>query len=240
MAFKLKIFLLCPFILLMLASNSRGQLSLAGKVFLEGPYNELTNQMNYDLKADTLYESGFFVPRVPLAAYNAVDVVKVYLRKSDAITVVDSARAWISSDGKLYKFETYTSEILIFYKAPSGNYFVEVRHRNHLPIMSSTAISLTSVSVTSVDLTNINNVYGKSAIALSSDKCAMIGGNAFEDGMNEINASDLYKVSKDSDNLKTGYLNTDVDLNGVVNGIDRQFTLHHNMKLYYSKIPKGK
>ncbi|HEX8547140.1 MAG TPA: hypothetical protein VF691_09280 [Cytophagaceae bacterium] len=231
--------------LFFISTNTYSQrIKITGKVFLEGPFDESKSAMVANLKMDSLVANGL-VPGAPInlavpttitRGYNAVDAVKLCLLRGD-YSRYDSVYAWLAEDGFLYDIYTGTSKTIAFNSAPEGNYYLEIRHRNHLAIMYTTFLSLKFTTTLFFDFTNISNIYRNGAIMVNANSCAMIGGNASGDQKGEVNASDLYEVSKDGDNLRTGYLLTDVDMNGVVNALDRQLTLEHNLKLYNSKVP---
>ena len=214
------------------------------KIFLEGPFDESTGRMVARLRLDSLVSTG----RIPQATvflpapsqsthnYNAVDAVRLFLVRSD-LRRVDSVSAWVAEDGNLYEVNTGLTKTIGFTNAPEGSYYLEVKHRNHLAVMYATVASFRASGTINFDFTKLSNIYKQGAIMVGPTTCAMIAGNAVSDGLGEVNAKDLYEVSKDSDNLKQGYLQTDVDLSGVVNALDRQLTLENNLKLYHSKVP---
>jgi hypothetical protein len=98
-----------------------------------------------------------------------------------------------------------------------GNYRVVVRHRNHLSVMTASALSLTS-SATLYDFsTSQSKAYGTTPMAsLSVGVFGMIAGDA--------NASDL--VSASDANSVFGVLNattyslSDVNMTGIVTATD--------------------
>ncbi len=72
---------------------------------------------------------------------NIVDWVLVELRnKNNAATVVASCAALLKHDGQVVSHTDGTSAVR--FQVPSDDYYVAVRHRNHLGAMTKTAISL--------------------------------------------------------------------------------------------------
>jgi len=72
-----------------------------------------------------------------------VDWVFVELRSpSSSSTVVDSRAALIQRDGDIVELDGVSP--MVFSKASPGNYYVAVRHRNHLGAMTATAIPLSA------------------------------------------------------------------------------------------------
>jgi hypothetical protein len=81
-----------------------------------------------------------------------VDWVFVELRSSaNPATIIDSRAALLQRDGDIVDVDGVSS--LTFAQALSGNYYVAVRHRNHLGVMSQTALPL-STTATVVDFRN--------------------------------------------------------------------------------------
>jgi hypothetical protein len=93
----------------------------------------------------------------------------------------------------------------------SDDYYVSINHRNHLPIVTNTALSL-SGTVTNIDLTVSANVRGGADFMhdLGDGKHATFGGDINGDG--QINTADLI-LGFASIGLP-GYLTLDLDLNG--------------------------
>lgn len=85
---------------------------------------------------------------------SAVDWVFVELRDpNDATSVVATRAGLVQRDGDVVDIDGVSP--LFFSQSVAGNYFVAVRHRNHLGTMTKTAIPL-AVTGTLVDFTDIN------------------------------------------------------------------------------------
>lgn len=143
---------------------------LNARVFLGGPFNTATTLMGDGLRSLSLipalepYTANGFVqhgrgggeqvtPAV-LAATGSnaiVDWVFVELRSSSVPTTVLSTRcALVQRDGDVV--DTDGSSALALSGLP-GNYFVAIRHRNHLPVMTLNAVALSTTAVP-VNFTN--------------------------------------------------------------------------------------
>ena len=116
-----------------------------------------------------------------------VDWVFVELRDADDSTiVVDSRSALLQRDGDIVEVDG-TSPIT-FNTFVSADYFVSVRHRNHLGVMSQTALPLTSV-VSTIDFrlpttptyVLANSPIHQSQVDVAQGK-ALWAGNALYDG----------------------------------------------------------
>ncbi|MEE9431275.1 MAG: NosD domain-containing protein [Melioribacteraceae bacterium] len=109
------------------------------KVMLEGPYNSSAMNASLTLPTVSPYGDGKSVNSIPVVTSNeVVDWVMVELRdENDSSIILETQSAFILKDGTIV--DTDGSSPLSFIE-PNGNYFVSVKHRNHLGIMSGSAI----------------------------------------------------------------------------------------------------
>jgi hypothetical protein len=103
-----------------------------------------------------------------------------------------------------------------------GDYFVVVRHRDHLDLMTSSTVSLNQATSTLYDFTDAQSkAYGTAAMKMlitPTPIYGMVGGDAaIVYGI--VDSAD--RVAIWNDNADTGYLDTDVTLSGLVNASDR-------------------
>jgi hypothetical protein len=105
-----------------------------------------------------------------------------------------------------------------FFALPAAGYYIIVKHRNHLAVMSSVMVSISGITPL-YDFTDAQTkAYGTNAMV------NLVGGvygayTADTDGSGVVNATDRSNTWNDR-NL-SGYYGTDVDLSGVVNASDR-------------------
>jgi len=118
------------------------------KIYLEGPYNGTNNNMNaslnYDLMSDSPYPEDprqeVYIPNIP--GNKLVDWVLVQLRdKNNSSTIIESQSVFVQQDGTIVDVSS-TNIIPVHFSLPTGNYFISVKHRNHLSVMSATAVGL--------------------------------------------------------------------------------------------------
>ncbi len=163
-----------------------------------------------------------------------VDWVWLELRDAnDDTSILDSRSALLQRDGNVVDLDGTST---VSFAVSPGNYHIVVKHRNHLGIMTSNAISL-SRSSTVVDFTDASNqiTYGTDAqttFGLPNGVVAMWGGDANADGrLNYSGAlSDVpfirSQVFNDPDNSvfggppvasypSIGYYGTDVNMDNV-------------------------
>ncbi len=219
---------------------------LSAKVFLEGPFSG--GQMNDGLRASKYIPTKDPYPGLGLTHVNGeiegtnaatliksdvnnaiVDWVFVELRdNANPATRLYTRSALVQRDGDIVEMDGTSP--LHFSNAPVGNYYVAIRHRNHLGFRTNAAIAL-SGTTTSLNFTN-NSVatYGTNALKeVSTGVYAMFSGDANRDG--EVNAFDLNLFWK-LQNSNLGYNAPDFNLDGEVNAFDLNF----HWKLNNSRI----
>ncbi len=164
---------------------------------------------------------------------NIVDWVYVELRDStDNTQVVAGQSALLQRDGDVVGVDGNSN---LAFRVTPGDYYIVIKHRNHLGVMTLSTVSLTNVT-TLVDCTDVNNAitYGTDAqttFGMPSGVVAMWSGDTNGDGrLNYSGAvSDVpsirSQVFNDPDNSifggppvasypSQGYNGTDVDLDG--------------------------
>ncbi|MFK7923057.1 MAG: lamin tail domain-containing protein [Bacteroidia bacterium] len=217
-------------------------------VLLSGPYNTLSGLMN-----DGLRQANLIPTTQPYTAANGwshndletteesifsspidqdaiVDWVLVELRSStDSSTVVASRAALLQRDGDVV--DTKGESDIFFRFLSAGDYFVSVRHRNHLGVMTANAYSL-GLLPTTVDFTSpATAIYGTHAqkTLSSGTKLGLWSGNTnqnntliFQGGSNDPTLVFL-KILLAPDNTSfarnyvlNGYESEDVNMDGQI------------------------
>ncbi len=111
---------------------------------LEGPYNTISNEMGTEL-LDSLptkspyIENPRIVDNIPA---DITDWALVELRETENGPAVASKSVLLHKDGRLVADDGTNSTIRI--SADPKPYYIVVKHRNHLPIMSSAPLNLTT------------------------------------------------------------------------------------------------
>ena len=205
------------------------------EVLLGGAYEEANGLMRTDLNDNaTLPEtqpyniapwnySGLEQIDLNNPAENISDWILLELvRASDTSTVYQKA-ALLLNDGRVQDTDLSVNGLLIESLDPNQQYFVIIRHRNHLDIASSIALSLTEGLM--IDFRLANNVMGGAGqlYELSDGNYAMIPGDF--DGNGSITIAD-YNKYKTELSLLNGYFLSDCDLNHSVTVSD--FNLFQN------------
>ncbi len=190
---------------------------------------------------------GYALPTI--GALGPVDYVSVYLRTTATGTNLDTAYAWLMTDGTIRDFHSGTRTYATFKNynvlVPEEEYFVVVNHRNHLPVMYSIAdtVNQDTSGLVNFDVTKIANIYGAGAYQpdLTGNNVQMYTGNAdatkYYYSNYIVDADDYDKVRVLNNSMPTGYLEADVNMDGAVNAMDLTITKQGVDMLYYSTVP---
>jgi hypothetical protein len=231
---------------------------LSAKAFLQGPYAS-ASLMNDGLRATSLIPSlesfttvsgqsprpngfthqawgggeaangiGTFGVQ-PSTNDNIVDWVFVELRDpSVSSTVLHTRAALLQRDGDIVN-EDGTSPLKI-YGVPNGNYYISIKHRNHLAARSSATKSLSQAATTVMDFTtslsealSVPTTAYNALATMSDGKFALWGGNVNSDASTRRNgpaSANDYSLLTNYLGLTTSipnvYRREDVNMNGTV------------------------
>jgi hypothetical protein len=206
------------------------QILLAPKVLLQGCYNTTTALMNDNLRtlnhlpttepyttlgiAHTGGGGGEATTSAVLATTgnNAiVDWVMVILRDKTTPTTIKATRsALLQRDGDVVDIDGTSP--LAFNTLDADNYYVQVRHRNHLGVCSGSSIALGSTATTT-DFTNIAfaNYGGTNAQNTIMGKKVLISGDANRD--KQVNAADFNTLWLPQNGQTYNYITRQADFN---------------------------
>lgn len=202
-------------VLVILNTVCSGQVT--AKVFLQGAFNSSTNTMTKALNTQNLipltdpYNLGATTTSTVLTANEITDWVRVELRTgTNGATIQESIAALVAIDGSLYNPDGTTP---LKFQATSGNYYVAIRHRNHLGVMTASTITLSS-TVPVVDFTSSStSTFGTNGRATIGSIKALWAGNAT--GLT-VAGTDNVRYSSGDINAVTGYLTTQTGSAGGV------------------------
>jgi len=134
-------------------------IQLQTKIFLEGAYN-VTNHLMFDnLNSEIPLTSPYAKdPRtVSTIPADVVDWVLVELRETPDSEPVISKSAFLHKDGRIVNDDATSGIIKL--NAHENNYYVVLKHRNHLAVMSKETISLNKTTSIMYDFTSGNEKY---------------------------------------------------------------------------------
>ena len=197
---------------------------LALKVFLEGPYDAASDVMTTALKTagsipttSPYTEDARTVSSIPA---DITDWVLVQLRSVSDGAAVYSHSAFLRSDGRLVADNGTTTDVPLAVDA--GDYFVVVKHRNHIAVMSNNTHTLSTSSSSLYDFTTALSQYeGGAAALLETGVYGMFSGNA-DNSNNSVDAND--RAAAWNNRNSTGYQDSDCTLSGTVDANARTAT----------------
>jgi hypothetical protein len=212
---------------------------LMTKAFLEGPFNnnEMYTTLNNTLtipsnqpfnSAPWNYQGKETVNTIPSGV---VDWVLVELRSNTTSnSIVGQRAAFIMNNGLILDLDAMNP--VDFPLVPPGDYYIVIKHRNHLPIMSKRKVSL-SASFNFYDFTDsLDKAYGNEPMVLLANlKYGLYAGDTDANGI--VNIIDYSTVGNTL--YQIGYQPGDNDLNGIVNVLDYSKTSKNLLK--FSNVP---
>jgi hypothetical protein len=148
-----------------------------------------------------------------------VDWVYLEVRStSNGVPVPNGRRAaFLKSDGSVVDLDG-TSPVKI-QGVPTGNYFVVVGHRIHLPVMTANAVYLNGLSSVYDFSTGLNKYFGGDAATLAGGVFGLYSGDANKSFI--VSAADYSVVQNNL--LQSNYNDGDLNLNGTVTSSDFSF-----------------
>jgi hypothetical protein len=195
------------------------------KIFLEGAFNAglLTTTLNSSallpLTSETAYAAASYVytPRTvtSIPNTNIVDWILVELRSGTAaITKIATQVGFIKKDGSIVDIDGTSP---LSFSVAAGNYYIVIRHRNHLAVMSVAPVTLSGTTALYDFTTGQDRAYGTNPmVLLSTGAYGMYAGDANKSGF--ITAADINDVISNL-NLNA-YLSSDANLTGYTTASD--------------------
>ncbi len=210
---------------------------LSPKVFLQGAFLN-PNTGEETLMRDDLRVAGYIDSQSPynldatsaevlaVTGENAiVDWIYIELRNANDNTLIETnASALLQRDGDIVGIDGVSP---LNMGIPWGNYYVSIRHRNHLSIVTAATVSL-SDTTTTVNFTTDSTVTlgGTNAVVeMGNGVFAMLGGDYDENG--QIQNSDTSSVILELG--ASGYSKADMDMNGQIQNSDINNILNPNI-----------
>lgn len=205
------------------STNAGGPWTLRG-----GTINTSTNEISLSgIDAFSRWTAGSAyststIKVIPEGLYNSAtnklnrkDTVRIYLRNAvSPFSIVDSAKSVIDS---ITFNGSYT-----FTNAPSGNYYIQTKHRNSIETWSKSGGETYNLgSAFSYDFTALSSqAYGSNMIQVDATpiRFAIYSGDIDQDGI--IDASDVSIVDNDASNSLSGYVASDLNRDDFIDASD--------------------
>ena len=187
------------------------------RCFLQGAYSDgwMNPRINSIIPLTSPYPSG--VVSVSSIPADMVDWVLVELRTEPYGSPVASQAALLHEDGII---TSAGKPFLLFMNISPGPYYLVLRHRNHLAVLSADTVNIKSSGVPEMlDMSNVGNISDRAGIIEYDDgsSCAMLAGDADMDG--GVFPSDRNNQWRPQ-NGQSGYKSADFNLNGIVSNSD--------------------
>jgi hypothetical protein len=211
-------------------------IALSPKVYLQGPLsNPNTGEetlMRDDLRLANLlpttspYADGLLcdISVFSTTGVNAiVDWIWLELRDSaDMTIIIESRSALLQRDGDIVDIDGTSA---VDFTATAGNYYLLIQHRNHLSILSATAVAMNGSTTTDLSSDPLDVFGGNSAVIDVGGIFSMVSGDAFTNG--QIQNTDVIEVRPQVGT--SGYSNLDIDMNGEVQNTDINLHIRPNL-----------
>ncbi len=197
-------------------------ISLGVKMFLQGAYNTAASEMDVALNNAGLLplSSPYSEDARTIAAMPAdvVDWVLVELRSTSGGNAVVSKSALLRKDGLIVADDGLTESIAL--NASEGDYFIVVKHRNHLAVMSAAAQTLTkTVSLYDFTIAQTQAFGTEPMTEVESNIFGMAAGDANGDGT--VDAADRDSHWSPQNGAVWSYANgADFNLDGGIDALD--------------------
>ncbi len=196
------------------------------KLFLEGAYNgnglantlainELLPLAQSYSSLPYFYSGEEYVNIIP---NNTVDwLLCTIINISGSDTITYSKACFINTDGMIT--DLFGNTTLRFYNLNEGNYFIQLKHRTHLKLISSSAIHLSAQVSEVFDFTSTsNNTLNTNAlIELSQGIWGAATGDVNAD--EQVNAHDVNNIWNYYNT--SGYHDADLNMDGIVDNTDK-------------------
>lgn len=202
---------------------STPELMVEIKAFLQGAHHEASGMMRDDLRIHipmtSPYADGTTIKEEVLQVTGndaIVDWVMVELRdKNDKNTIISKSSALLQRDGDVVALDGIS---VLRIEADIDAYYIVLKHRTHVPIMTQTTMDLNSTTSIAIDFSNGNNVYGGTTAMhrATGNVHTLMCGDINGDG--QINTQDLILGFKEVG--KSGYSAADTNMDGQVQTID--------------------
>ncbi|MBK9461293.1 MAG: hypothetical protein IPN94_18140 [Sphingobacteriales bacterium] len=203
------------------------------KVLLQGNFNSTSNTNPATLKAAGLlptaqpyrvapfYYFGDEAVALPTNIPNNVtDWLLLELRDAtNPAIVLTQKAAFLLIDGTITDFDAPISGLVSFEHVPNGAYYVAIKHRNHLPVMSAAPIELPNNSNLYSFIPIATRAYGQTQAYLKPNVYGMFAADI--DGNGTVQILDfnawLLQIQNNTNNV---YNAADTNLDGLINNLD--------------------
>jgi agmatine deiminase len=198
------------------------------KLQLSGAYNNATQTMHTTLRNHNLlphtqpYNTAPWNYNGNESAYSlsseVVDWVLVELRDAlNPSNIVARKAALLYRDGTLHHADG--TQLSFGTTINNGNYYIAIKHRNHLPIMSAEPVSLPNSTPYDFGASPSNTWGNEGQLQnVATATWALPPADITQNGI--ISVADFNQYTTQSNSTTNGYYSADLDLNGIVDTLD--------------------
>ena len=200
-------------------------ITVNAKIFLEGPYvsSSMSTALNTVLPTGQPYDSSpwnykgtesvagdFFSTHTDIVDWVLVEI------KNSLMVAVGTRAAFLKNDGTIVDMDGLSP--VVIKGRPEGNYYIVIRHRNHLAVMSAGMETLNGASSMYDFTTSATKFYGGDAMTLGGGAYGMYSGDADSDG--QVISTDFNIFFPKFISGASGYEMTDWNMDGQVTSSD--------------------
>ncbi len=221
--------------------------NVQARVFLEGPYLQdgtmATDLMDILPAAQPFNTSPYFYAGSELINQlpnNVVDWILLEMRTGEpaesgepGTTIVEQKAGLLLSNGSIVSVNG--DDGINFHNLdPQEEYYIAVRHRNHLDVLSSNSVECIGNSIIYDFTTGIVQSFGTNQMKLSDNEYSMLfGGDFTKDGIIQVSDQDFWKLNPA---LLNQYHQADGNMDGQVQLTDFDLWYFNKAKLGISEF----
>ncbi len=185
-------------------------------VYLEGAYISGGVMQDGQTKPLVSPYNGDTIDALPLPNDQIIDWIWIELRQTASGATVKECNAFVLLDGSVIDVEGNSS--LPFFYTTNEDYYLVIRHRNHLDIMSAITHQFSDDPMTDnvIDLSAVGSVWDDGFKEVETGIYAMMSGDA--NGSNLVNSADAVAILDNWNS--TDYNAGDLNLSGLTNSAD--------------------
>ncbi len=197
------------------------------KVFLQGAYDAdavdpvMTTELAGSIPTTSPYSDSRTVSSVP---DSVVDWVWLELRSTQDGAAEYGRSYFLQNDGYLVDDDTSKTILDLSSQVAPGDYYMVIKHRNHLCVESAAAQTLSSSMSTYNFASSLTNYLESNAATLEAGVYGMYVGDCGCDGI--ITNADKDPINANID--ATGYQTGDTNMDGLITNADKDF-INSNM-----------
>ena len=154
-----------------------------------------------------------------------VDTVTIELHNATTYALVATTTAMLQTNG---------NALATFSTAPSGSFYIAIKHRNSLETWSATPQTVGATPLTYDFTDSASKAYGSNMILIDG-KYAIYNGDINQDGF--IEGLDYDNLNADTDAFAEGFHTTDLNGDGFVEGLDYDIINLNNDNLIETSHP---